>query len=660
MSTKICESVDIPFDLDRHPKVVRFSKLKEQLKLDVQKEQVFKQLLVLGYLDAMLEKPQFSFSELQALIDKLVVVDTFYKELGGLIGYQKKVEELLKKDENLSCRSYHAPNFIDISKENTTVDATSWGIDALPYIAEMYPLGGAADRLHLVDEKTQKELPAAKLVFAKKTLFERLIRDLQAREFLYFQIHGKQIVTPIAVMTSLEKDNHLHVQEMAIENCWFGRPKSSFFFFIQPLVPVVNEKGEWLFSSDFKPILKPGGHGALWKIAKDSGGFSWLKSQGIKNVLVRQINNPMAALDYGLLAFMGIGAQNKMKFGFASCPRLVHSAEGVNVVIEENSTIVLTNIEYCDFAKFGIQDVRLKEDEPYSCFSSNTNLLFGCLDALEEAVEKCPFPGLLMNLKKGFFLNSEGISQESLMGRLESTMQNIADVFVEKKNPLNQLQHTFITYNKRHKTISTAKRAFVEGGTLQETPEACFYDLLFAARELLMDCKVSLPDHRFMEEYLKKGPEFVFLYHPALGPLYSIIRQKIQGGQLASGSELICEIADLSMVNLDLSGSLEILAHQVMGHVNEEGLLCYSNKRGKCSLKNVKIVNEGVDWKKSHPFWKANFFRKECVEIVLEGHSEFVAEDVVLRGSHLFEVKDGHRLYVRSQSGKLILEETFI
>ena len=71
---------------------------------------------------------------------------------------------------------------------------------------------------------------------------------------------------------------------------------------------MVNEHGEWLFSSDFKPILKPGGHGAIWKLAKDCKVFSWLSRQGVKKILVRQINNPVAGLDYGLLAFLwGLG-----------------------------------------------------------------------------------------------------------------------------------------------------------------------------------------------------------------------------------------------------------------------------------------------------------------------------------------------------------------
>lgn len=46
-----------------------------------------------------------------------------------------------------------------------------------------------------------------------------------------------------------------------------------------------------------------------------------------------------------------------------------------------------------------------------------------------------------------------------------------------------------------------------------------------------------------MEEYLEKGPGFVFLFHPALGPLWDVIAQKIRGGALAPGSELVLEVS---------------------------------------------------------------------------------------------------------------------
>lgn len=45
-----------------------------------------------------------------------------------------------------------------------------------------------------------------------------------------------------------------------------------------------------------------------------------------------------------------------------------------------------------------------------------------------------------------------------------------------------------------------------------------------------------------MEEYLARGPGFLFLFHPALGPLWDVIAQKVRGGALAPGAELVLEV----------------------------------------------------------------------------------------------------------------------
>lgn len=616
-------------------------------------QEKFSSLLALlheiGQLRRLIEHPSFSLQSLKTLLEDLIPVQEFYRDIGGVAGYHAKILSLLRKEKDSSAGSsiqYHAPVFIDISSASPAVEEMiSWGIEAIPEMAEIIPLGGAADRLHLIDPVTGCELPAAKLPFAGKILLERLMMDIQARENLYFQKFGKKILTPIGMMTSFEKQNHAHVMQILEENRWFGRPKELFHVVPQPLVPVVDEKGDWMFSEDLRWIMKPGGHGAIWKLAIDTGMFSFFEQLGRKKALVRQINNPIAGLDYGLLAFLGIGWKNDKKFGFASCPRLLRSAEGMNVLVEEKSqgkrSIVLTNIEYCDFAKFGIQDLPLKEGEPYSRFSSNTNLLFVDLASIRSAVGKCPFPGLLLNLKKGSFTNARGEKQEAVLGRLESTMQNIADVFVEEKRDSLVPEHTFITYNQRHKTISTTKRVFVEGGGLQETPESCFFDFLFAARELLGSfCGFLLPDSRSLEEYLAKGPEFVFLYHPALGPLYSIIQQKLKKGVLCLGSELNVEISDLLIDGLTLDGSL-----QVRGE-------------GRAIFRDVLIRNRGVDWNGSRPFWKGNFCRLETVEIVLHKNAEWIAEGVTFVGSHRFEVQEGVSMRVYEKEGQLVFSET--
>ncbi|MBX9743618.1 MAG: hypothetical protein K2X08_00205 [Chlamydiales bacterium] len=612
----------------------------------LEEQWLLKQLIVIGQAKGL---AQASVGDLQEVCHQLLLIDRFYWQLGGIIGYQVEILRRLEKPKEAISQdaTFHSPSFYDISMPTPDVEeAIDQGIDALPFTAEFYPLGGAADRLHLVDPATGCDLPAAKLQFMGKSLFEGLIRDVQAREFLYKQRYGKTVIMPIGIMTSAEKDNHRLIMEMCESNRWFGRPKESFRLFCQPSVSVVDEQGDWIWLRPGKLLLKPGGHGALWKMAQDEGVFSWLKEQRIEQVMVRQVNNPIAGLDYGLLAFLGFGVKLQMAFGFVSCPRLLKAAEGVNVLIEKKRDSLvermLTNIEYCDFIRYGIEDVPLVEGEPYSRFTCNTNILFARLEDLEQAVQKCPYPGLLVNIKPANVSLADGEKRQISMGRLESTMQNIADVFVEK-HPLGsplKTDRTFVMYNERKKTISTTKKAYFPGGSFQETPEQGFYDLLQASREVLeIYCDFTLPVKRSIIEMQQFGPECAFLYHPALGPLYSLIGQKLRKGCLSLGSELQLEIAQVEIASLNLQGSLRIIADRPT--------------ESRCILNSVRVLNEGVDWEHSHPFWVYELMRFESLHISLRGQSELIIEDVELLGDQRLIVEDGTRM-ILSKQGALV------
>jgi UTP---glucose-1-phosphate uridylyltransferase len=538
----------------------------------------------------------------------------------------------------------------------------------MPELCELYPLGGAADRLHLQDPETKAELPAAKLKVLGKTLLELLIADLQAREYLHYKIFGKEVITPIAMMTSLEKNNYDHILSICEKNQWFGRPKESIRIFLQPLVPTITDQGKWCMKESLQLLLKPSGHGAIWKLARDYGVLNWFKDQKRKKALVRQINNPIAGIDYGLLAFTGLGCSGDKHFGFASCPRECGSAEGVNILIEkkldEGYEYKLSNIEYCDFERYGINDEPRKEGDKYSKFSSNTNILFADLAAIESAVQKRPFPGVLINLKDIKFKSGKKL-KEKRIARLESTMQNIADEFIESyPEPLLEEQRalakTFITYNHRHKTISTAKKVYFPGKSTMETPERFFYDYLQNARALLDACAMVLPQMQTLDEYLEKGPNFIFRYHPALGPLYSIIKQKIIKGKMRSSSELVCDIAELFLNNLDLQGSLLILADSITGHKDERGLLHPSHFGGKCFLSNVRVENLGMSENREGRFWTGDAPRRESLTIRISGNGEFHAENVTLKGSYNFDVPSGYSLRVFERDGKIEQEKTKI
>lgn len=665
--------------LDDQESVKNFLEKNEEFKnviktLDNEENFILKSLLVLDQ-GPIIFKNIESLSDAAPLIKHLLKnlhsVEKFYDCLGGIIGYHATMLKLiLEKDNSEACENninenihYMKPPEYQIEEENSFVrKAVKKTLENMPYLAEIYPVGGAGDRLNLKDEANDEALPAAELLFGGRTLLEGLIRDLQAREYLYYKLFEKQVISPIAMMTSEEKNNEKHILSICERHQWFGRPKDSYAFFKQPLVPVLTEEGNWVTKEPLKLLFKPGGHGVIWKLALDAGIIDRLLEKNYSKALVRQINNPIAGTDYGLLALPGCGLLYDQLLGFASCPRLLNTAEGMNVLIERKTNdeyeYCISNIEYPDFVKKHIKEIPEKLGSPFSAFPANTNIIFVDLKAIKEAISHFPVPGMLINMKLKV-PSANGMQKEMFAGRLESLMQNIADVMIKRfKTKQSQLKsedlHTFLTYNVRRKTISVTKKLYTNGSPIIETPEGCYYDQLLNYHELFTKfCLMKLPEMPSEEEYIQRGPNFITAFHPALGPLFSTIAQKIQSGSLSQRSEMVLEIAEVEFKNVDINGSLLIFAENIVGHKEKNGCITYSENVGRCILKNVKVLNKGICLQQTQPYWKGQLLREEMMKINLQGKSEFVAENVIFKGAYNIEVPNGYRMIAYQSNGSV-------
>lgn len=605
------------------------------------------------------------------LLQVLLEIEEHYDSIGGIIGYHLLILKfIVEKQNNVKFSEknerYQQPVGIGIDQPTAEVrQMIRWGILALENMAEIYPVGGAGDRLDLHDEATGDPLPAAELEFCGHSLLEGLIRDLQAREYLHYKLYHKQLSTPIVMMTSHEKNNHYHIQKICASKGWFGRPKELFHFFTQPLVPVVTIEGEWVVQGPLQLMLKPGGHGMIWKLAYDYGILEKLLKEGRKEALIRQINNPISGTDYGLCAFTGWGSHHKKAFGFSSCRRLLDTAEGMDVLVEKRESghfeYRITNIEYTEFEQKGFQDVPEKPGSPYSTYPANTNILFANLNVIQDVVKtKCAIPGKIINMKTQVKYRNHGdVEKSAYAGRLESMMQNISDFIVDTyEKPLDPIRpnnlSSYITYHERRKTISVAKKSYVAEKPALETPEGCFYELLQNHEELFRQyCKMELPPLGSIEKYLKEGPPFIILFHPCLGPFYQIIGQKIRNGKMAFGSELQLEIAELCMLNVNIAGSVLIRADRMFGSRNANGVNQYNEETGKCVLQNVTIKNKGINRKASNRYWKNQIERDETLKITLYGNAEFHAEDSAFEGNQHIEVQDGYRMEIKNGKSSL-------
>lgn len=583
--------------------------------------------------------------------EPLLEIERFYFEEGGIFGYHVRALTLIFEKKEESRFSIISPPRINVSENEKTDQAIIAAIKKLANLAIMHPVGGLGDRLNL-RSKSGSALPVALLPFLGKTLLELLVRDIAALEYLYYKFFDEQITIPIAFMTSHIKENDQHIRAFLSQKRWFSRPKKSFFLFPQISVPVIAENGLWAHTTDDALNFQPGGHGAIWRTADCKGVFDFLIQQDKNYILVRQVNNPLAAIGSSLLALFGFGVTFEKSFGIASCPREKGAAEGALALIEKEKVgFSISNIEYTDFERTSLDKlIERGVDLP-----ANTNLLFADLKKLLPFIRKNPLPASTFNRKSDVLVSLESGEKCPMKGgRLESMMQNISDFLIsESKETLP----SFLTYQPREKIMGAVKRSSSENGSLLETPEGAFFELLKCNYHLLESIS-DLPPFCTQEEYLKTGPSLLFLYHPALGPLFEIIRKKILRGKIFHNSEINLEIADLYMEDCTIDGSLLIFAENVMGEKRKEGLR-YGEETGKCYLKNVSFQNQGIDRKAKNVFWQGSIRRKEKFNLKILGNGEFFAANVHFQGEWNLTIPSGERwvAIANEEGGVSILKE---
>lgn len=625
---------------------------------DLKKRVLFLSLIAIGQEHLLQSDPQQIVDgpkKEQAFLACLEHVETFYADIGGVIGYHCKVLELLCHPNSLRSDRFLKPPKFDCAEDRLkTEEAVNTALQMWAATALIIPAGGAGDRLNLMSSN-KVPLPAAFLTLNGKSLLEGIIRDLQGCEYAAFKISGKRVLTPVAIMTSMEKDNHEQILQYLQKRNWFERPKESFKLFCQPSVPMISETGEWIAHNPWVLWTKPGGHGVMWRLAHCLGVFDWLRQKGCQKAIVRQINNCLAGSDNGLLALAGFGWLLKKPLGFVCCSRLPNMAEGVNAVVEKSVRgkfqYTLENIEYNELPSI------FQKESGDSGFFSNVNLLFIDLNSIQSLSVRYPLPGLTINFKASVKSVKDG--QEIRAGRLESTMQNISHHLITSfDQKLEQISanhlSAFAIFCERNKVLSAAKRS-LSSTSSAETPQMAYRDLQSNYFDLLKKCQFSFPHS---ENSGALSPLIVSL-HPALGPTWDLMIQKLRGGMISAGSELQLEIAEFDCEQLELEGSLRVfsLPGEIERKKNSTSL-SNSNLEGRCTLRNVAVKNGGLVDKTRDDDWSGLTGSENSWQIYLNGMSEFEACDVVFRGPRKIEVPEGYKMVARQMKDDIHFEVT--
>lgn len=597
----------------------------------------------------------------------------FYAPIGGLLGYyvetlhqmMSALHILPYQMEEQTCIQYEeAPCSTDVCSNKTK----SWnfskrscidqpmdnnesriksGVISLSKIALLFPVGGAGERLGLIDEVTKEPLPVAFLSFLGRPLLEHLFRDTEALEYLYEKCFSRPCSIPIILMDSYEQLNNKKIERLLEQNNYFHKSKNSICTMTQPLVPLFDLEGNFALTGPMTLLTRPGGHGVVWRLAYLSNVFEWLNSRGVEHLLIRQINNPLAGVDDALLTMLGIGVRENKAFGFAACSARSGLAEGrivLKIVQQEIGRLAgLSNLEYTGF------DSLLKHDPSFFTrvhLYANTNILYANCHIVQNLAKKIVAPGMLINMKGQFSLYEKGQYLNKKAVRLESTMQNISDSmydqFGQEEKISSERLSTFLAVFDREKLFSVTKKALLSLKEPHETPEACVYDWYKMVLLLLKSMiKTTIPEEQTFEQFVEHGPNLLFYFHPALGPLWALIRQKIQHVHVAPFAEFEIELAEVSICSFSLDGSFSVRSTFPCG---QKG---YPESVPRFSCVELTIRNEGIERPTTlKKILKRAYKRKELCEFVLEEGAELVIEHVMIQGDFLLKVPAYTRMVI--------------
>lgn len=104
----------------------------------------------------------YSSAFLAELVEQLVEVEHFYAHAGGIIGYHKKILELITESRKEKCLKEDTVTYLHpagpfIQEEDKEIRSViREAIEQLFCLGEIYPLGGAGDRLNLIDAENKR------------------------------------------------------------------------------------------------------------------------------------------------------------------------------------------------------------------------------------------------------------------------------------------------------------------------------------------------------------------------------------------------------------------------------------------------------------------------------------------------------------------------
>lgn len=307
---------------------------------------------------------ELSKSEQSSLLKQVEEID--FDEIETLKKIKDKKQKLNPKSETISAPiSIKKEKIINIEKEtyNKGVEYLEEGKIACLMVA-----GGQGSRLGFEGPKGCFPISPVK----NKTLFQIFAEQIKANENKY------NVKLQWYMMTS--DVNNKPTKDFFEENNYFGLEKSQIHFFIQKMLPAINDEGKFFLKSKHEIFTNPNGTGGVYEALKDNGILKHAKENNIEYFSFVNVDNPLVEIFDP--AHIGLAVEKNSDYS-AKVVKKTNPEEKVGLICNVKGTTQV--LEYSNISEELTKEKN--EDGDLLLNLANLNILLIKREFVEKVVE---------------------------------------------------------------------------------------------------------------------------------------------------------------------------------------------------------------------------------------------------------------------------------
>jgi UDP-N-acetylglucosamine/UDP-N-acetylgalactosamine diphosphorylase len=220
---------------------------------------------------------------------------------------------------------------------------------------------------------------------------------------------------PLCVMTSAS--NHVQTIEFLQKHNYFGLPSSQVFFIEQEMLPLLDDRGDWLLESPGKIAEGPDGNGHALRLFFEQGIWETWKASGIEYLNVIFVDNALA--DPFDVEFVGFSERTGADAALKAIERLSPD-EKMGILAKCDGKLKV--IEYSEMPSYASQ-----------CALSNTGMFCISMEFIRY---------LCQDLNVEFPLHLARKKAPVLLGTSKGFVQEIAQIWKCERFIFDLLDHT--------------------------------------------------------------------------------------------------------------------------------------------------------------------------------------------------------------------------